>query len=568
MYEAYFKLASAPFAVTPDPRYIYLSKRHREALAHLQYGILQSGGFVQLTGEVGTGKTTLCRCLLEQLPPETDVAVVLNPRLGAVGLLATICDDLHIQYPPGSLDAMKTLVDALHAHLLDAHGRGRRTVLIIDEAQNLSPAVLEQVRLLTNLETSTEKLLQIILIGQPELKRLLARRDLRQIDQRITARYHLMPLSAGETAAYIRHRLKVAGGNPSLFRPGAFRQVYRLSQGIPRLINVLCDRALLGTYALGRSRVGAAMVRRAGREIRGQIHAPLWLWRFRWTAALAAVALVLAGVGQWAVPTWIVPPWTSQPLLSAAGTKTAGVPPSETSRLPGASGKLLHGAAEAPATKGTPAIPPPRLADILGSSTERMDEDAAFSSLFSAWGLTYRRPASGSGCDAARGRGLECLTRTGNWNKLRRYDLPALLALTLPRGERRQFALVGLGDDSVTLKIGGRERTFSLIEVDRYWEGQFTLLWRPPPHGTRLLSTGMQGEEVRWLRRALDTAEAKPSDAAPSDRFDAELASRIVAFQRNSSLYPDGIVGMETLAQLVHATRKPGTPSLSGGATR
>ncbi|HEX7551289.1 MAG TPA: AAA family ATPase [Candidatus Methylomirabilis sp.] len=214
MYEAYFNLASAPFAVTPDPRYVYLTKRHREALAHLQYGILQPGGFVQLTGEVGTGKTTLCRCLLEQLPPEADVAVILNPLLGVVGLLATICDELHIQYTSDSLDTIKTLVDALHAHLLDAHGRGRRTVLIIDEAQNLSPAVLEQVRLLTNLETSTEKLLQIILIGQPELKRLLARRELRQLAQRITARYHLMPLSLAETAAYIRHRLRVAGGGP------------------------------------------------------------------------------------------------------------------------------------------------------------------------------------------------------------------------------------------------------------------------------------------------------------------------------------------------------------------
>ena len=266
MYEAYFNLASAPFAVTPDPRYVYLTKRHREALAHLQYGILQPGGFVQLTGEVGTGKTTLCRCLLEQLPPEADVAVILNPRLGVVGLLAAICDELHIQYSSDSLDTIKTLVDALHAHLLEAHGRGRRTVLIIDEAQNLSPAVLEQVRLLTNLETSTEKLLQIILIGQPELKRLLAHRELRQLAQRITARYHLMPLSLADTVAYIRHRLRVAGGDPSLFTPAALCQVYCLSDGIPRLINVLCDRALLGTYALERSRVNAAMVRRAGRE--------------------------------------------------------------------------------------------------------------------------------------------------------------------------------------------------------------------------------------------------------------------------------------------------------------
>jgi general secretion pathway protein A len=567
MYEAYFNLASAPFAVTPDPRYVYLTKRHREALAHLQYGILQPGGFVQLTGEVGTGKTTLCRCLLEQLPPEADVAVILNPRLGVVGLLAAICDELHIQYSSDSLDTIKTLVDALHAHLLEAHGRGRRTVLIIDEAQNLSPAVLEQVRLLTNLETSTEKLLQIILIGQPELKRLLAHRELRQLAQRITARYHLMPLSLADTVAYIRHRLRVAGGDPSLFTPAALCQVYCLSDGIPRLINVLCDRALLGTYALERSRVNAAMVRRAGREIRGKIHAPLWMRRLRWVAGLGAITLVLAGVGQWAALDRIVLPWNSPPLRSVEGARAPVVSTGEAARLPGASVKLLHGVTEAPAQIEAPPTPQPRLADILGNPGERTEEDAVFSSLFSAWGLTYRRPASGSGCDAARARGLECLFRTGNWNKIRRYDLPALLVLTLPGGERHQVALVGLGDDNVSLEIGGHEHTFSLAEVDRYWDGQFTLLW-PPPHGIRVLSPGMQGKKVRWLSKTLDAAEGKRSDAAPSDHFDANLASRVQAFQRNSSLYPDGFVGMETLVHLVLASRKPGMPSLSGRPIR
>jgi general secretion pathway protein A len=239
----------------------------------------------------------------------------------------------------------------------------------------------------------------------------------------------------------------------------------------------------------------------------------------------------------------------------------------DAARLPGASGKLLHGDTEAPAPIEAPPPPQPRLADILGNPGERTDEDAVFSSLFSAWGLIYRRPVTGSGCDAARARGLECLFRTGNWNKIRRYDLPALLVLTLPGGERRQVALVGLGDDSVTLQLGGYERTFSLAEVDRYWDGQFTLLW-PPPQGIRVLSPGMKGQEVRWLRKTLDAAEDKRSDATPSDRFDAELASRVQAFQRNSSLDPDGLVGLETLVHLVHASRKPGTPSLSGRPIR
>jgi general secretion pathway protein A len=480
-----------------------------------------------------------------------------------VGLLAAICDELHIQYSSDSLDTIKTLVDALHAHLLDAHGRGRRTVLIIDEAQNLSPAVLEQVRLLTNLETSTEKLLQIILIGQPELKRLLARRELRQLAQRITARYHLLPLSLAETVAYMRHRLRVAGGDPRLFTLAAAGQVYGLSEGIPRLINGLCDRALLGTYAVERARVTAAMVRRAGREIRGKRPTPRWRGRLRWVAGLGAGTLVLVGVGQWAALDRSGPPENSPPLRAVEGARAPGGATGEAARRPGAAGTRLPGGPEAPA----PSEAPPRLADLLEHPGERPEEEAVFSSLFSAWGLTYRRPDSGSGCEAARMHGLACLVRTGNWTKLRRYDLPALLVLTLPGGARHRVALVGLGDDRVTLQIGGAARTVALAEVDRYWEGQFTVLW-PPPQGIRGLAPGMRGENVRWLRQTLDAAEDTPSATAPSDQFDAELTLRVQAFQRTAALAPDGRVGLETLVQLVHAARPPGTPSLSGRPSR
>ena len=267
MYTSQFGLTEAPFSLTPNPRYLYMSERHREGLAHLLYGIRQPGGFVQLTGEVGTGKTTLCRCLLEQLPPEVDIALILNPRLSVVEFLAAACDELHVVYPAAAEPSVKVLVDALHGYLLRAHAQGRRTVLIIDEAQNLDAEVLEQIRLLTNLETPTEKLLQIILIGQPELMRLLERQDLRQLAQRITARYHLLPFSARDTYAYVRHRLKVAGGNEALFTRAALWWVRWSSGGVPRVINVLCDRALLGAYAHDRRRVGAATVRRAAREV-------------------------------------------------------------------------------------------------------------------------------------------------------------------------------------------------------------------------------------------------------------------------------------------------------------
>ncbi|MBS1247393.1 MAG: hypothetical protein H6R48_182, partial [Proteobacteria bacterium] len=258
MYAPHFGLREPPFAITPDPAYVYLSRHHQEALAHLLYGVGENGGFVQLTGEVGTGKTTLVRTLLEQQLENVDIALCLNPRLTVAELLATVCDELGASYSPEP-HTLKALLDALNAHLLQTHAAGRRTVLILDEAQNLSREVLEQIRLLTNLETAKHKLLRIILVGQPELRTLLARPDLRQLAQRITARYHLPPLDRRETAAYIDHRLRVAGGREDLFTWGARRVVYGHSGGIPRLINIICDRALLGAFGQGARRINASL---------------------------------------------------------------------------------------------------------------------------------------------------------------------------------------------------------------------------------------------------------------------------------------------------------------------
>ena len=247
MYQHYFGLAEAPFSIAPDPRYLYLSQRHQEALAHLLYGVGGDGGFVLLTGEVGAGKTTVCRCLLQQIPESCDVAYIFNPKLTVEELLSTICVEFGIACPSGNA-SVKVFVDCINAYLLDAHARGRHTVLIIDEAQNLSAEVLEQMRLLTNLETNERKLLQIILLGQPELALMLDRPELRQLSQRIVARYHLGPLTKPEVAAYVRHRLEISGARRQLFPAALMGRLYRLSGGVPRVINVLCDRALLGTY--------------------------------------------------------------------------------------------------------------------------------------------------------------------------------------------------------------------------------------------------------------------------------------------------------------------------------
>ena len=268
MYLSYFQFTEWPFSTTPDPRFVYLSPRHEEAFAHLLYGVKEHGGFVQLTGEVGTGKTTICRYFLDRIPANVDVAMVLNPMLTPEELLATVCEELGAP-PPAEAPTRKGYVDALYGHLLTAHQQGRRTVLIVDEAQNVSAESLEQLRLLTNLETEKQKLLQIVLIGQPELIALLRRKDLRQLAQRITARYHLLPFTEADTRAYVLHRLRVAGCAARLFSDPALRQVHRAARGIPRLINVVCDRALLGAYAQGHARVNVATVRRAAREALG-----------------------------------------------------------------------------------------------------------------------------------------------------------------------------------------------------------------------------------------------------------------------------------------------------------
>src|SRR5262245_37863699 len=298
MYTNFFGLSEKPFAITPDPRYLFMSERHAEALAHLLYGINEAGGFIQLTGEVGTGKTTVVRSLLERMPGHADVAVILNPQLTPLQFVLTICEELGIFVRDEDEASIKDLVDILNKRLLEAHAKGRRVVVIVDEAQNLSPETLEQVRLLTNLETASHKLLQIILIGQPELRDVLARVELRQLAQRITGRYHLRPLTAPEAASYVNHRLKVAGSpGGEVFSPAALREVHRLSDGIPRVINVICDRALLGAFTRETHRIGPALVREAAGEVYGRPFGPRWIKPF--AAACAGVAVIVLGIGLW-----------------------------------------------------------------------------------------------------------------------------------------------------------------------------------------------------------------------------------------------------------------------------
>jgi general secretion pathway protein A len=564
MYIEFFRLNEPPFSLTPDPRFLFMSERHREGLAHLLYGAEQPGGFVQLTGEIGSGKTTLCRQMVRQIPPDTDIALIINPRLTALELLASVCDELRIPYLPETR-SIKVLVDAINQRLLENHALHKRTVLIIDEAQNLSSAVLEQVRLLTNLETSQEKLLQIILIGQPELRTLLKRKKLRQLEQRITARYHLDALSKAETEAYIRHRLSVAGRKDLIFTAQAMRKVYRFSGGIPRLVNIICDRALLGAYALGKHKIGASIVRRAYRETQG--FSLRWRNRPAWTAGAAVIATLLvmataAFLLKANFPYFNREAVTAPARLGHKPESLAAVP----AKIPMVTFSVKETISRAPEIDGPDSAREPRLAQILGL-LRGGDTSSSFTSLFGQWGIKVTVNASDLGCKIAREHGLDCLYLVGNWAKIRRFDLPAILELRLPEGRKKRVALVGLSGDSAKLGIDWQEYQFPLSEIETLWDGSFIVLWKPP-FAARRLASGMRGEEVRWVRRTLDTLEGKPADPEMSDLYDEDLHQRIIVFQRDRSLAQDGEIGNETLVRLTLALAGANAPSISHRVSR
>jgi general secretion pathway protein A len=555
MYLAFFGLNEKPFSITPDPRYLYLSERHAEAMAHLLYGINEAGGFVQLTGEVGTGKTTIVRSLLAQAPKTAEIALILNPKMTAPEFLLTICEELGIGVPDYATESLKDLVDILNQYLLRAHAGGRRVVLVVDEAQNLAPEVLEQVRLLTNLETNTQKLLQIILIGQPELRELLARNELRQLAQRITGRYHLAPLSSEETTAYVRHRVRVAGATADIFNRFALEEIYRLSGGVPRVINVICDRALLGGYSLDRHRITGPLVRNAASEVFGKRITPPWLpW-----AATAAVAVVLA-VGSTVL--WRVQPWTwtysravpTHTVATAPGTPARGgvTPAAKTAQ--GLNPQAPHPAATAQAQ--------PSLSTLLTQYSSATTTDAAFTRLFDLWGIHYSVDGTDP-CTQASQHGLACLTERGSLGQLRLYNRPAILMLTDATGGSHEVVLTHLDGERASIDLGDAAHEVGDGELSSYWMGDYVMLWRPQAAPVQTLSVGMSGAGVRWLRRSLEKLGGASDSGSASDVYDASLTSLVRQFQRNHRLTVDGIAGVRTQIALAGALASPGSPLLT-----
>lgn len=538
MYRKYFGLGEAPFSIAPDPRYLYMSERHQEALAHLLYGISGDGGFVLLTGEIGAGKTTICRCLLEQIPPNCDIAYIFNPKLTVEELLSTICTEFGVAYPAGRT-TVKTFVDNINAYLLDAHARGRQAVLIIDEAQSLSVDVLEQMRLLTNLETNQRKLLQIILVGQPELAEMLARPELRQLAQRIVARYHLGPLAKSEVAAYVRHRLEIAGAQQPLFPTSLTGRLFSLSQGVPRLINVLCDRALLGAYLQGRERVDRTTLTQAAREVFFQ--------------PVSRRRRLLDFFSIWKNPSQVTAP--ALPVHHPASLDKQTAPQPHIVKSAGGA-DLAKLAVTAPSTASS--APLTDDAEWLAAHPRVRSKTVAYAALFRAWGAAYRKADTGS---QAAQLGLRCHAARGGLDELRDLNRPAILRLRDRKGREFYATLTALDDNTATFDVGVSSQSITTRTLATQWTSDYTMLWRLPPSVRENIWPGERGPAVQWLHRQLALAQGTPEVTADDQVFDDVMVSHVKTFQRAHGLIPNGDIGMQTLMRLTSLT-DPTAPSL------
>lgn len=551
MYAEFFGLKQDPFSIAPDPRYLFMSERHREALAHLLYGIRGGGGFVLLSGEIGAGKTTICRCFLEQIPEQCRVAYIFNPKLTVGDLLKTICSEFRIEVKHEGIGpaTIKDHLDPLNEYLLRSHAQGERNVLIIDEAQNLTPHVLEQLRLLTNLETNERKLLQIILIGQPELREVLARPELEQLAQRVIARFHLGALNEAETRQYIQHRMQVAGlRGPLPFSSQAIQRIHEIARGVPRRVNLLCDRALLGAYATNQARVERAVVEKAAGEVfetdapltrqrRGQAAAPLAAWASPLgTLGLGlVVGALVAGALFWFWSHSAPRTTAAAPILPPAPAVAAAEPTPE----PPAVAPATPADAPAPATtRPEPLAGPPEVSALLKNETE------AWRELGPLWGQPL---ASGDPCIAAQQAQLQCYrTDRMTLNGLRQLDRPGIITLRQTGQGSGQALLTALTSDSATLQAGGQRWRMPLTALAESWRGDFATLWRTPPGQTTRLVDGRTGPAADWLGERIAGLQAAGKVPASAN----QLVARIQAFQRANGIDAAGLAGPITFMQV------------------
>ncbi|MDN3651962.1 AAA family ATPase [Thalassotalea ponticola] len=529
-YLHYFGLTQAPFSIAPNPNYLYMSNRHKEALAHLSYGFGESGGFVLLTGEVGTGKTTLSKRLLSQLPDNTQAAFILNPTLSAYELSATICDELDINYQTSA--SVKDLSQAIYQHLLSNHEAERHTLLVIDEAQHLQPAVLEQLRLLTNLETDTKKLLQVILIGQPELQHLLKRQDLRQLAQRITARYHLLPLNLAETKQYINYRLGVGGTSESLFDDKAIALIQRFSTGVPRLINLLCDRALLGAYASQQKRVDKSLVINAAAEVLNLDTNQLVVWKKTWLR-YALAATVLVGVV------------TCSGLLGQRQYQQQQSLFTQTQQQ-------LNVEQQRAVEREQNRIP----TSLINQSRSLRP---AFEKLYQQWHIRYAVGNSQSSteqqtaCDVALSYQLQCHWSDGSLDTLLSLSHRAIVVL-YDDNDDPFYAVVEPSQhtDLLQLHLATESIWVNKHAVASRFKQQALLLWQPPTDFVETLDKTLSNELLVWLETALANAQQRLPRQGVA--YDAIFVNQLSQFQQGHQTPLSDIETVIALSRYTHSS--------------
>lgn len=520
MYKEHFGFKEPPFSIAPDPRYLYMSEQHREALAHLVYGFNSDGGFVLLTGEIGTGKTTVCRCLLEQEHENSAIAFIFNPKLTVDELLASVCDEFGITYAEDN-KSIKVFVDLINKFLLNVYGAGRKAVLIIDEAQNLSADVLEQLRLLTNLETSQKKLLQIILLGQPELRDKLSKPELHQLSQRIMARYHLVSLSKDDVKAYVIHRLSIAGVQYAIFPDSAISTLYKITGGVPRLINIICDRALLGAFVNEKKKITSSILKKAAGEVFGTDKTA---GVFRKAAAWAPLVMVFIVFGV-VLATSYFKSGKSFTLLNQPAVEISAEP-------------VIASQTDEDSDIQT---------DILSIVT---DKEKSYEALFREWHIAYNSENDGPACSYAASKGLQCLRARGSIDGLLRLNRPALLKLYDNAGQEYFAAVTAITGQDAALTVGSEQRIIPVKDLESQWAGDYTLLWKPPSAYRQNIKTGYNGPVVQWLDAQLSVIHDRALSGEDISTYTDELTEEIKRFQDAEGLKPDGIVGMRTIIHL------------------
>ncbi len=524
MYKEFFGLKEMPFSIAPDPRFLYLSENHREALAHLHYGINSEGGFVLLTGEVGTGKTTVCRCLLEQLPENTDIAFIYNPKLTVDELLASICDELRIQYPEGN-KSIKIFIDSINSYLLDNFAHGRKTVLILEEAQNLSTDVLEEIRLLTNLETNRQKLLQIIMVGQPELRDVLSKPELRQLSQRITARYHINALSEKEVGYYIAYRLEAAGANSVIFPDNLIKLIYKLSKGIPRLINLICDRAMLGAYTESKKVVDRKILMKAVREIAGYNTERSFRIKMPWIAAGIFLVMIFTVS---AIPYFYNDYKIKNNVRKTLLPETAKIQIQEPLKI--------------------------ETIGILPSELLENSKEKAFDSMLKEWNVPVDSKNNGNICNYINKYGLRCLSGSGDFQRLLKFNRPAVMKMYLENGKTYYLFLKSVKDNIALVIIGDVLKRVETKELMKRFSSEYTIFWRTPYGYNDIIQPNYKTPVTAWLDSKLSTINKRNPYNKKDNVYDSKLVAEVKQFQSSRGIPAVGMIGPRTIIQINNET--------------